>query len=143
MEAALPDVLADPIQLELVVTNLLENAIKYAPAGTPIDVGTQVDGAQIKLWVADRGPGFPPGDEERIFEKFYRAGSPAHKPGGSGLGLAIAKGIVEAHGGWITAENRPGGGALVTLSLPVITHHRDAALQAEETPIPAALAMER
>jgi two-component system sensor histidine kinase KdpD len=135
--------LADPIQLELVITNLLENAIKYAPEGTAIDVGAQVEGAQLKLWVADRGPGFPPGDEQRIFEKFYRAGSPEHKPGGSGLGLAIAKGIVEAHGGRITAENRPGGGALVTLSLPTITQSTDAALHPQVTRIPAALAVER
>ena len=143
IEPGLPDMLADPIQLELVITNLLENAIKYAPEGTAIDVGAQVEGAQLKLWVADRGPGFPPGDEQRIFEKFYRAGSPEHRPGGSGLGLAIAKGIVEAHGGRITAENRPGGGALVTLSLPTITQSTDAALHPQVTRIPTALAVER
>jgi two-component system sensor histidine kinase KdpD len=115
----LPDALADPVQIELVLTNVLENAIKYAPPGTPIDIGARVDGCMLRLWIADRGPGFPPGDEQRIFEKFYRASSPDHKPGGSGLGLAIAKGIVEAHGGQIRAENREGGGAVIALSLPL------------------------
>ena len=115
----LPDVTADPVQLELVITNLLENAAKYAPRETPIEAGARVRGDMLDISIADRGPGIPPGDEERIFEKFYRAGSPDHRPGGSGLGLAIAKGIVEAHGGRIHARNRPGGGAEITVSLPV------------------------
>ncbi len=117
---SLPDVLVDPVQIELVLTNLIENAIKYAPALSPIDVGAAADRAALTLWVADHGPGFTPGDEEHVFEKFYRGGSPDHKPGGSGLGLAIAKGIVEAHGGQIAAANRAAGGAIITLTLPLL-----------------------
>jgi two-component system sensor histidine kinase KdpD len=68
--------------------------------------------------VADRGPGFAPGEQARIFDKFYR-GEQAGTRSGAGLGLAIARGIVEAHGGWITAEPRPGGGALFRFTLPL------------------------
>ena len=124
----LPEIRADPVQLELVLTNLLENAAKYAPTGTPIEINAYMHGEMVDIAVADRGPGIPVGDEQRIFEKFYRAGSPEHTPGGSGLGLAIAKGIVEAHGGRIKAENRPGGGALITISLPVMATSLHASL---------------
>lgn len=118
LPAGLPDVRADPVQIELVVTNLLENAAKYAPAGSPIDVAAESSDGMVTVSVADRGPGIPAGDEERIFGKFYQAASSTHKPAGSGLGLAIAKGIVEAHDGRIAAMNRPGGGAMFRFSLP-------------------------
>ena len=124
LEPDLPDVLADAVQLELVLANLLENAAKYAPARTPINVGAHVHGAMLNILVADRGPGIPTGAERQIFEKFFRADSAEHKPGGSGLGLAIAKGIIEAHSGGITAQNRPDGGALITVSLPLAVHGR-------------------
>ncbi len=81
----------------------------------------------LDILVADRGPGIPVGAERQIFEKFFRADSAEHKPGGSGLGLAIAKGIVEAHSGRITAQNRPDGGALITVSLPVAVGGREPA----------------
>ena len=119
LEPDLPDVEGDPVQLELVLTNLLENAAKYAPPGTRIDIGVHRNGEMLNIDIADRGPGIPAGDEQRIFEKFFRAGSPEHRPGGTGLGLTIAKGIVEAHGGRIEAHNRPGGGALITVSFPI------------------------
>ncbi len=122
LEQDLPDVEGDPVQLELVLTNLLENAAKYAPPGTCIDISAHMDDEVLNIAIADRGPGIPAGDEQRIFEKFFRAGSPKHRPGGSGLGLTIAKGIVEAHGGRIEARNRPGGGTIVTVSLPVRQH---------------------
>ena len=122
VEQDLPDVEGDPVQLELVLTNLLENAAKYAPPQTPIDIGAHMDGDVLNITVADRGPGIPAGDEQRIFEKFFRAGSAEHRPGGSGLGLTIAKGIVEAHGGRIEAQNRAGGGAIIVMSLPVKQH---------------------
>jgi two-component system sensor histidine kinase KdpD len=123
LEPDLPDIEADPVQLELVLTNLLENAAKYAPC-TQIDIGAHMDGDVLTLTIGDRGPGIPAADEQRIFEKFFRSGSPDHRPGGSGLGLTIAKGIVEAHGGRIEAHNRnrSGGGAVFTLSLPIRQH---------------------
>lgn len=127
LEPTLPDIQADPVQLELVLTNLLENAAKYSPRQAPIDIEARVQGDMLDILIADRGPGIPAGTEQRIFEKFYRAGSSDHRPGGSGLGLTIARGIIEAHGGQITAQNRPGGGALITLSLPMSTRRRQTA----------------
>jgi two-component system sensor histidine kinase KdpD len=73
----------------------------------------------VSVTVADRGPGFAPGEETRVFEKFYR-GQDAGKRSGAGLGLAIARGMVEVHGGQIVAESRPGGGALFRFSLPLM-----------------------
>ena len=106
--------------IEQVFINLLENAIKYTPAHSPIDLSAAADGAAIVIAVADRGPGLPPGDEQRIFEKFYRARAPASRNGsGVGLGLTICRGIVEAHGGRIWAENRSGGGAVFRFTLPI------------------------
>ncbi|MGE5760840.1 MAG: ATP-binding protein, partial [Gemmatimonadota bacterium] len=114
----LPLVPLDGVLIEQVFVNLLENAVKYTPAGTSIEISaTAVDGA-VRVEVADRGPGLPPGEESRIFEKFYRAPA-ATAQGGIGLGLTICRGIVTAHGGRIWAENRPGGGALFRFTLPV------------------------
>ena len=101
-----------------VLVNLLDNAVKYSPPGTPISVQARNAGGALEVAVADRGVGVPPEDLERIFDKFYRV----HKPegvGGTGLGLAIGKAIVAAHRGRIWAENRPDGGTVVTLSLPL------------------------
>ncbi|HEV7365618.1 MAG TPA: ATP-binding protein, partial [Gemmatimonadales bacterium] len=112
----LPLVAVDEILLEQVFVNLLENAAKHTPAGTPIDVGAEAGTGEVIAYVADRGPGLPPGQEETIFQKFYRGGAGT---GGIGLGLTICRGIVTAHGGKIWAENRPGGGAVFRLSLPI------------------------
>ena len=114
--ASLPLVPIDEILLEQVFVNLLENAARHTPAGTPIDVGAQGGVDEVIVSIADRGPGLPPGDEEAIFRKFYRAGAAR---AGIGLGLTICRGIVTAHGGRIWAENRPGGGAVFRLSLPI------------------------
>jgi two-component system sensor histidine kinase KdpD len=114
----LPLVPIDGVLIEQVLINLLDNAIKYTPAGTPIEIGAGVDDGQLRLEVADRGPGLAPGEEIRVFDKFHR-GQPAGREGGVGLGLAICRGIVEAHGGQITAENRPAGGALFRIVLPL------------------------
>ena len=114
----LPFVPIDSVLIEQVFINLLENAIKYTPAHSPIDLSASQVGASIEIEVADRGPGLPAGDEQRIFEKFYRA--PASQNGsGVGLGLTICRGIVEAHGGRIWAENRSGGGAVFRFTLPI------------------------
>ena len=112
----LPLVAVDEILLEQVFVNLLENAAKHTPPGTPIDVGAEAGSGEVIAYVADRGPGFLPGEEETIFQKFYRGGAGS---GGIGLGLTICRGIVTAHGGKIWAENRPGGGAVFRLSLPI------------------------
>jgi two-component system sensor histidine kinase KdpD len=98
------------------LANLLLNAASHTPAGTPIEVQAQLADGNLNLRVADRGPGIPPDVLPRIFDKFFRA--PSAPTGGSGLGLTIVKGFVEAQGGTIAAENRPGGGALFTIRLP-------------------------
>jgi two-component system sensor histidine kinase KdpD len=112
----------DYVQMDQVITNLVENAVRYTPAGTPIDIEAYIEGKQAVINVADRGPGIPEGDLGRIFDKFYRVQDGQHLngyPTGSGLGLAVCKGIVEAHGGHIWAEQRPGGGLIVRVALPV------------------------
>ncbi len=112
----LPLVPIDEILLEQVFVNLLENAAKHTPAGTPIDVGAESRPGEVIAYVADRGPGLPPGEEESIFLKFHRGGGTG---GGIGLGLTICRGIVTAHGGRIWAENRSGGGAIFRVALPI------------------------
>ncbi len=113
----LPLVPIDSILIEQVLVNLLENAVKYAPTGSPIDLSAWAEDGDVTVEVADRGPGLPPGDETRIFEKFYR-GRPTITSG-VGLGLAICQAIVEAHGGRIWASNRSGGGAAFRFTLPL------------------------
>ena len=116
--ADLPLVHVDAAALEQVLINLLENAIQYTPAGSELSVTAQAAGPRLLVAVSDRGPGLPPGTEDRVFEKFFRGG-PAGAGGGVGLGLAIARGIVEAHGGEIRALRRAGGGATFEFSLPL------------------------
>lgn len=113
----LPWISMDGSAIEQVLVNLLENAVKYTPAGTRLAVGAEVQDEGIVVEVADEGPGLPEGAEERVFEKFYRAQEEGTQ-GGVGLGLAICRAIVEAHGGRIWAENRPGGGAVFKFTLP-------------------------
>lgn len=114
----LPTLWLDLPLLVQALTNVLENAVKYTPAGTPILVGARLAGRSVEVTVADQGPGIPSNEIGHLFEKFYRL-ERSSKPGGLGLGLSIVKGITEAHGGSIRAQNRPGGGLVVTLSLPV------------------------
>jgi two-component system, OmpR family, sensor histidine kinase KdpD len=113
----LPLVPIDEILLEQVFVNLLENAAKHTPPGTPVEIGAEARADEVLVWVADRGPGLPAGEEARVFEKFHRASA---APGaGVGLGLAIGRGIVHAHGGRMWAENRPGGGTIFRFTLPI------------------------
>jgi len=116
LPADLPLVPCDPILLEQALINLLENAVKYG--ADPIEISAASYPEEVMIEIADRGAGIPPGEEERIFEKFHRA---AHEgsPGGVGLGLAICRAIAVAHGGRIRASNRDGGGAVFRLFLPV------------------------
>jgi two-component system sensor histidine kinase KdpD len=116
----LPPVRMSEPLIAQVVVNLIDNALKYsAPAGK-IDIIVAVEGDRVAVEVADRGIGFPEGDEVRIFDKFYRVQQPG-RVGGTGLGLAIARGIIEAHGGEISAARRPGGGSVFRFALPVAT----------------------
>ncbi|MEQ1894650.1 MAG: DUF4118 domain-containing protein, partial [Planctomycetota bacterium] len=108
----------DPVLLEQVLVNLLENAAKYTPAGSPLEVRIASEAGEAVLEVADRGPGLPSGEEARVFERFYRAAD-SHRARGTGLGLTICQAIVRAHGGRIEAHNRAGGGALFRIRLPL------------------------
>lgn len=112
----LPPIRVDPGLIQQSIALIVSNAVLHTPADTGIEVAAALDGKTVKITVADHGPGLKPGEEELIFEKFYRsAGAPA---GGTGLGLSIARRLVEAHNGNITARNRPEGGALFTIELP-------------------------
>ena len=147
-----PGLAAVPMDLALMaqaLANVLDNAVKYSPSGTEIDIAVHQTGDEMEIQVADRGIGVRPEDLAHIFDKFYRvqprqpdsavggssAGRPPEEPSvldtrsggqepggahGSGLGLAISKGIVEAHGGRIWAEERPGGGTIITIALPLV-----------------------
>ena len=114
---SLPLVYVDDVLLGQVVVNLLENAVKYSPAGTPLEVAAEAGAEAVTLEVRDRGAGFAEGEEQRVFEKFYRGKSEGVR--GAGLGLAICRAIVTAHRGAIEALNCPGGGAMVRIRLPL------------------------
>ena len=114
----LPLVSLDFVLIVQVLVNVLENAIKYSPEDAPIDLQARVIGDNLEMSVADRGPGIPTEDLERVFHKFYRVQRPGSIKG-TGLGLSICKGIVEAHGGQIRAENRSGGGTEIRIALPI------------------------
>ena len=110
---------SDPLLLERILRNLVANAITYAPENTTIHVDALPLNGRVAISVSDTGPGIPEADLSRVFERFYRVDkSRARDPGGTGLGLAIAKHLVELHGGQITVENRPEGGAVFTVTLP-------------------------
>ncbi len=123
----LPLVPIDSALIEQVLINLLENATKYTPAGTAIDISARAQGEDaIVVEVADRGPGISVANQERVFDKFYRVHE--REGGGVGLGLTICRGIVEAHGGRIWVEPRDGGGASFRFTLPLAAsaHSSDA-----------------
>jgi two-component system sensor histidine kinase KdpD len=113
----LPLVKMDALLMERVFVNLLENAAKHTPVGTPIDISARLEGGNLEVEVGDRGPGLPPGQEEKIFEKFYQVWPGRTR--GAGLGLTICRSVIEAHGGSIRAANRPDGGAAFTFSIPL------------------------
>ncbi len=110
---------ADPAKLHDVLRNLIENAVNYTPERGAIEVeATRADGAS-QIVVRDTGPGIPPEDLGRVFERFYRVDKSRGRPGGTGLGLAIVRHLVELMAGEVRVENRAGGGAMFTVRLPV------------------------
>ncbi len=113
----LPLVAIDDVLVEQVLVNLLDNAIKYTPAGSPITIIATATDRAVTVEIADHGPGLPRGEENRVFEKFYRGQTAGGR--GAGLGLAICQGIVKAHGGRIWAHNLPEGGVAFLFTLPL------------------------
>ena len=120
----LPEVIADPALLEQVLVNVLENAAKYAPAGSGVVLSARRDGRWVAISVTDEGPGIPPADLPHVFDSFYRAHRQDRTVPGTGLGLAIARGLIEAMGGTIEAisptASRLGGapGTTILMRLP-------------------------
>ncbi len=124
LAADLPPLRLDPVLFEQVLFNLLDNAAKYAPAGSTVTLRTFTDGSEAVLTVTDEGAGIPPADLERIFDKFYRVQAADRQRAGTGLGLPICRGFIEGMGGTITAGNRAGGhGAVFTIRLPAPREH--------------------
>ena len=113
----LPPVYVDPKLIVQVLSNLFDNIAQYVPASAQVTITAVADGAFARVTVDDEGPGLPPGDPARLFDKFQR-GSEEGTAVGVGLGLAICKAIVQAHGGDIEAQRRPTGGARFELTLP-------------------------
>jgi two-component system phosphate regulon sensor histidine kinase PhoR len=109
----------DPAKLHDIVRNLVENAVNYSPEDTEVRLGAAQANGSYMITVADSGPGIPAEDLTRVFERFYRVDKSRSRPGGTGLGLAIVKHLVELHGGEAVASNRPEGGAIFTVKLPV------------------------
>lgn len=117
--SSLPLLSVDALLLEQVFVNLLENAARYSPSGSPLEISAAMDGRNAEIRVRDHGPGIPAGAAEKIFDKFFR-GTTVSPDGrrGVGLGLAICRSVVEAHGGRISAMNLPSGGAEFRIVLP-------------------------
>jgi two-component system sensor histidine kinase KdpD len=129
----LPDISGDAVLLEQVVTNILDNAAKYAPEGSRVIVSGSEKNGVLELAIADQGPGIPEADRKQVFDMFFRVRAGDGQPGGTGLGLAIARGIVDAHGGSIRAEDAmpDGSGTRIVLALPTIA---DTSEQPESAP---------
>jgi two-component system sensor histidine kinase KdpD len=118
LPSGIPMVFADAAMIEQVLINLLENAIRYTPQNSKLDITANLTAHAVEISVADYGVGIPKGREEQLFEKFYQARHEAAQSG-VGLGLAICRAIVEAHGGKISARNKTSGGAIFTIVLPI------------------------
>ena len=125
MARRLPQIMADPRRVRQVLRNLLENAVKYSPAGGPITVTVEVHPEAVQIGVADRGIGIQPEDLNRVFDRFYQVDNAStRKVGGSGLGLSICKAIVEAHKGRIWVESQVGTGSSFYFTLPLAHNTR-------------------
>ena len=101
-----------------ILVNVLENAHKYAPPGTPLEITAKREGAELNISIFDRGPGIPVAERERIFHPFYRPADAPPDAASAGLGLAIARRLAEAQGGALSFAPRPGGGSTFMLTLP-------------------------
>ena len=112
-----PSIRGDAERLRQIFGNLIENAVKYSPAGEPVEVRVTQSNGAVVVSVQDRGPGIKPDDQRLIFEKFGRVAGTGSKPG-TGLGLFIARSIAETHGGTIAVSSSPGRGATFTVKLP-------------------------
>jgi PAS domain S-box-containing protein len=119
LDGNLPPLFVDGREIEVVLMNLIENAVKYSSPNTSITVKTALQSGRILFCVADQGAGIPHEHLERIFERFYRIDSDIHRASGSGLGLAICKRIVESHGGTIWVESEPRVGSRFCFSMPL------------------------
>lgn len=126
----MPPVPLDYVEVDQILSNLVENAVRHTPRGTEIWITIERGEGAAVVTVADSGHGIPEEELSRLFDPFVRAARRKGGPGGVGLGLAIARGLVEAHGGRITAENRPGGGATFRFTLPLELPVRAPALAA-------------
>jgi PAS domain S-box-containing protein len=115
----LPPVNADPSRIAQVLANLTTNAVKYSPPRTEVLIAASVQKGRVQVDVTDQGPGIPLEERERIFEAFQRGNAVSTGPSGAGLGLAICKGIIEAHGGRIWIQRRPGAGTTFSFTLPI------------------------
>ena len=118
VDDGLPPLSIDYLMIDQVLTNLLENAVKYTPPGTPIEARAQRAGTVVRVSVVDHGPGIPANKRRSVFDKFSRL-EPRSTISGSGLGLAVSRGLVEAHGGRIWIEETAGGGATFLFELPL------------------------
>lgn len=116
---SVPPVLADLEQIQLVLRQILDNALKYSPAGSQITLGAHVENGEAVVSVSDQGPGIPEYDMPQIFDRFYRGRQVRDRIPGTGMGLAIVREIVQAHGGRIWARNLPARGAEVSFTLPL------------------------
>jgi two-component system sensor histidine kinase KdpD len=112
-----PEITIDPSAIEQVFTNIIDNFVVHTPEGSWLEIESFTDGRQIVIVFRDNGPGLPAEDPEAVFGKFFRG--TGQGLGGSGLGLSIAKGLVEAHGGTMSARNRKGGGGEFSIRLPL------------------------
>jgi two-component system sensor histidine kinase KdpD len=120
IDAGMPLLCVDPMLIEQAFFNLLDNACKYAPAGTPVKIWAHKTPEHIAIEVTDQGPGIPEADREKVFDMFYRVQAADNQMAGTGLGLAICRGIIEAHGGSIKAEpGLHGTGAAIVIHLPL------------------------
>jgi len=147
VDTDLPRIRLDAVQIEQALTNLLENAAKYSPTGTPITVEARavengpLGTPTLRIAVTDQGIGIPAAEQERIFDKFYRVTEGVRGVSGTGMGLAIVKGLIEAHGGRVGVESISGQGSTFSVLLPLTRDRmrapspsRSGVLAAEETP---------